>query len=46
MDKVVLVVVPLDVIQVLVELSVKRWTAVVQVVVDHVVDQVACESAI
>lgn len=41
-DKVVLVMVPFYVVQVLVEYVLLRWTSVVQVVVNHVVNQVAC----
>lgn len=43
MNKVVLVVVSLYVIKVFVQASIYRWTSVVQVVMDHVVEQVACE---
>lgn len=43
MNKVVLVVVSLYVIKVFVQASIHRWTSVVQVVMDHVVEQVACE---
>lgn len=37
-----LVMIPFNVIQVLVEYVLLRWTAVVQIVVDHVVNQIAC----
>lgn len=42
-NKMMLVVVSLDVVQVFVQASIYRWTSVVQVVMDHVVEQVACD---
>lgn len=41
-NKMMLVVVSLDVVQVFIQASIYRWTSVVQVVMDHVVEQVAC----